>query len=310
MIKKNKILLKNTSFTFKYTAGIIVSKQKYKFGYFEIRFKLPKDGKGMWPAFWTYGGNKNDEIDFFEIKCERNNYVHVDVHCPDGCSNYPAFMWTHKDWGGWIKTKGFLDDGYNTIAGEWQNGYIKWYLNGKGIAYFKSNFETAMYIIANMSMAKDGGAFDPGPDESTKYPGIMQVDYIRVWTNEKPQNFISPYSTSEYQSMKASSSELAGNNSTLGRKKRFLYGDKDQYKNDGIFLSLLRDSKTSFQLTLQGNNGREISVEILDKSGKSVFTKDKHTAEFLQINMSNLPFGKYIFKAIYDGKTVQQEIEY
>ncbi|MDP2387525.1 MAG: family 16 glycosylhydrolase [Bacteroidota bacterium] len=309
-LKKSKIVLDNDTFPFKYTAGLIWSKQKYKYGYFEMRFKCPKNGKGMWPAFWMFGGNKNDEIDFFEIKCEKNNYVHVDVHCPDGCRNYIEGPGFHKAWGGWIKTKDYFDNGYNTIAGEWQNGYVKWYLNGKGIAYFKGSFETAMSVIANMSVAKDGGPFDPGPDESTVYPGIMDVDYIRIWTKDNQLQKRVPVTFEEKPSAKSASSELKGNKSSMKKKKRLLYGKKTKYKNEGVFVSLLRNTKTSYLLTMQGNETTPVSIEIKDTTGKIIFSESKYTEEFLQINMADLAAGNYTFVVKYNDKIIQQEINY
>ncbi len=39
---------------FNYTSGMIISKQKFKYRLFEIKFRLPK-GQGLFPAFWLFG---------------------------------------------------------------------------------------------------------------------------------------------------------------------------------------------------------------------------------------------------------------
>ncbi|MFL5753341.1 MAG: family 16 glycosylhydrolase [Bacteroidia bacterium] len=308
MRKSNVPFAENGKYTFNYTAGLVWSKQKYKYGYFEIRFKLPKDANGMWPAFWTFGGNKNDEIDFFEIKCEQNNYVHVDVHCPDGCSNYPAVFGTHKDWGGWIKTDKYFHDGYNTIAGEWDQGYVKWYLNGRGIAFFNGKFEAAMNLIANMSQARDDGPFHPGPDEKTKYPAVMDVDYIRVWKKESPAEVLSPFLRPENAGTDNPSPMLVSNNVELKKKKKFLYGRKDYYKNDGAILSLLEEKRGTYLLTLQGNDDIPLAVEILDQNGNSLFKKEDQLNEFLRIEIADIKPGIYTFVASYKGKTIKQQL--
>ena len=53
-----------------FTSGIIHSYGKHaqKFGWFEIRCRIPK-GKGLWPAFWLLpqAGGWPPEIDVFEI---------------------------------------------------------------------------------------------------------------------------------------------------------------------------------------------------------------------------------------------------
>ena len=54
-----------------YTSGIVTSlaREKFSYGYFEIRAKIPK-GKGIWPAFWlTNDGSL--EIDVFEVLGDR-----------------------------------------------------------------------------------------------------------------------------------------------------------------------------------------------------------------------------------------------
>lgn len=50
---------------FNYTSGAIVTRQPYKYGCFEIRFKAPF-GKGLWPAFWLRA--YDEEIDIMELK--------------------------------------------------------------------------------------------------------------------------------------------------------------------------------------------------------------------------------------------------
>lgn len=307
-IRKNNISIPDGMYNFKYTAGLIWSKQKYKYGYFEIRFKCPKNAKGVWPAFWTFGGNKNDEIDFFEIKCEKNNYVHVDVHCPDGCANYPAIFGTHKDWGGWIKADSYFHDGFNTIAGEWGEGYVKWYLNGKGIAYFTGKFETPMNLIANTSQAKDGGPFNPGPDASTVYPAVMDVDYIRVWKKEKPDELVSPFMKPGNEGLKNPSPELTSNYSSLKRKKSFLYGKKSNYKNEGAMLSMLQEKRGTYLLTLQGNENTPVTVELKDAEGNSIYKKDDFSTEFLRIEIPEMKPGNYTFTAVFKGKRITQQL--
>ena len=39
-----------------------------------------------------------------------------------------------------------------------------------------------MWIIANLAIASDDGAFGPGPNNSTQFPSDFEIDYIRAWT--------------------------------------------------------------------------------------------------------------------------------
>ena len=62
---------------FNYTSQMLYSKQAFKYGYFEIKFRIPQptDGrkiKGIGPNFWLYGKNEDcdiswSELDIFEI---------------------------------------------------------------------------------------------------------------------------------------------------------------------------------------------------------------------------------------------------
>jgi hypothetical protein len=159
---------------------MIWSKRKYRYGLFELRFKVP-EGQGIWPAFWLFGQNNKDEIDFFEMKGEKNNQVHVDIHCPDNCDRYYYHWYKKVNWGGWVKLNEYLQDGYNTITVIWEKGQINWYINGTPISRFYGELQTVMNIILNNSIARDNGPFSPGPNADTKFPADFSVDYVRVY---------------------------------------------------------------------------------------------------------------------------------
>ncbi|MBA3663365.1 MAG: glycoside hydrolase family 16 protein [Bacteroidetes bacterium] len=180
-LKRKKIALDKNQFLTKYSAGVIFSRKKYHYGLYELRFKV-EEGKGIWPAFWFYGGYKNEEIDAFELKGEKNNQLHVDTHCPDGCDrNYDGHKLINKNWGGWMPLSDYLHKGYNIMLLEWKPEEVIWYINGYPLAYFKGSLPNPMSIYINTSVAKDNEAFNPGPDETTPFPNSYFVDYLRIW---------------------------------------------------------------------------------------------------------------------------------
>jgi len=123
-LKKTGKKVVDGKYEVEYTAGLISSKKRYKNGYFELRFKANSE-KGIWPAFWLFGGEPNEEIDFFELKGERDNQLHLDVHCPKGCEDFKGgFLNLKKGWGAWLKTNQSLADGWNIVSGEWQPNYV------------------------------------------------------------------------------------------------------------------------------------------------------------------------------------------
>ncbi|MEQ2354517.1 family 16 glycosylhydrolase [Pseudoalteromonas piscicida] len=124
-----------------YTSARLNTKYKadFKYGRFEMRAKLPS-GQGSWPAFWmlptdeVYGGwPKSGEIDIMEA-------VNLKVANEDGSveSNVHGTLHYGRDWPNNVHTgKAYaIPDGVNpaddfhTYAVEWQEGEIRWYVDG------------------------------------------------------------------------------------------------------------------------------------------------------------------------------------
>lgn len=123
-----------------YTSARLNSSQKgdFTYGRFEARIKLP-GGQGSWPAFWmlptdeVYGGwPKSGEIDILESvnlgvvnESDGNteSYIHGTLHYgfdwPNNLSSGKAYMPPSNP-----------KDGFHTYAIEWQEGEIRWYMDG------------------------------------------------------------------------------------------------------------------------------------------------------------------------------------
>jgi beta-glucanase (GH16 family) len=136
-----------------YTSARINSSGKadFKYGRIEISAKMPS-GQGTWPAFWmlptdyVYGGwPKSGEIDIFEtvnlgvtVDSRRNNddTVTITETAPEtsvfGTIHY-GYDAPNNDRSGMTYTPpdGLNPaDDFNTYAIEWQEGEIRWYMNG------------------------------------------------------------------------------------------------------------------------------------------------------------------------------------
>lgn len=166
----------------------IWSKKQFRFGYFECRCLMPS-GKGYWPAFWLYGGNPNEEIDFMEAKGERKRSYHVDVHCPNRCDRVKQFVVLDKPFGHWAKTADNLQNCWVSFSGLWTPQGVLFYFNDQLMAKHRAQFNTRMNLIANFSLAVDGGPFSPGPNTTTKFPASFKIDYIRAWNFESLNNY-------------------------------------------------------------------------------------------------------------------------
>ena len=289
-----------------YTAGLISSRKRYKHGYFELRFKSNEE-KGIWPAFWLYGGEPNEEIDFFELKGERGNQIHLDVHCPNGCENYRGgFLNLKKNWGAWLKTKESLNNGWNIVSGEWDQKGVKFFLNGQPIGYFEGSFKTAQTLIINTSVAKDGEPFNPGPDENTKWPNTFDVDYVRVWSKEDTiYDLKDKYKLFEYSPYTIDSISLY--QTQLKRKVNYVY-DKKELNNELGTITLLPVFYNKYSLSIVGKNLGKIRVDIMDRFNTKVAGFSFENIEHYVMDLSALPTGPYKVKIYLLNQELTQEI--
>lgn len=249
---------------FLYTGGMIQSKKTFQYGYFEIKFKTPKEG-GFWPAFWLYGGTPNEEIDWMELKTEKDNQVHVAIHCQNPADEKIKTILGKKTWGSWVKFKGSLGDGFNIVSGIWTTEGCKYYLNGECIGISVAKMPIQKHLVANIAVANDNGPFNPGPNKNFKDSVNFEIDYIRVWNrNISSAQQKNPQSTS-------ASAPIEVKQTTLKSKKRIHYGKKEQHKNEGFFVSVMPQSNGKYQITVMGKNIPEDGVlSIKDNSGKAV----------------------------------------
>ena len=176
------------SFTYPYSAGMIWSKKRFKYGIFEARIKIPKE-RELWSAFWLYGsGQYGDEIDIFE-QCDHKliknneNIEKGDLH-----KDSVNFAVTIHNLGkaipdnNYYHKKKFLKE-WHTYKLEWGIRNINIYIDDKLVTHFEkdeygnikgSNVkypENAQSIIFNINQWKS----------ISFYPQAMLVDYIRVW---------------------------------------------------------------------------------------------------------------------------------
>lgn len=264
---------------FNYTAGMIQSLRTYKYGYFEIKFRIPSEN-GFWPAFWLYGGTPNEEIDWMELKTEKKNAIHVGRHSQKKEENKIRNIIRKKWWGDWVYFKGDLSEGWNIVSGEWTPEYLKYYLNGECIAFTKLSMNIEKVLCANIAVPANDGSFHPGPDTNIIRSGNFSIDYIRVWNNQKKEKSQNVAVFSEYSCPK----EIMKSN--LSSKTRFLYGKKSIHQNEGITVSLIEKSPNIFCLTTLGKNiPVKAKFQLLNENGVNVYSNNlKYGENFINLN--------------------------
>jgi len=199
---------------FDYTGSEIESYAEFFYGKFEARVKLPS-GKGLAPAFWTFGAPWS-EIDIFEFRNVYNcvllgdNYnpslnqrmIETNIHTEYG-------SYGHKDCGKAVVIKmpgendyvDFSKD-FHVFTVDFEKQFIKWYVDGilirveqryhtvtgtshpgcmiQGFQPYVMNFNYPVHPMAVIfNMAVQNG--DNVPDGSTVFPLQMEVDWIKVY---------------------------------------------------------------------------------------------------------------------------------
>lgn len=181
---------------FKYTTGMLYSKYQFKYGYFELKFKIPdrndlpflvKYPSG--PNFWLWaGGNEGDpnvpvpysEIDIFEIDAYNGVYtsnIHY-LHYPGLPSIQPEISQYHI--AGEIS-----GDVWHVAACNWTSDKIEYFLDGN-LLYTMTNDSVRIDSLLPMAMIIDVNApavnfcrwYNP---LFSAFPYNYDIDYVRVY---------------------------------------------------------------------------------------------------------------------------------
>jgi beta-glucanase (GH16 family) len=172
-----------------------------KYGRFEFYARLP-EGKGYWPALWMMPENAvygrwaaSGEIDVMENKGVEPGKIFGTIHF-GGMSPHNA----HSHGPPFHFPPGDSAANFHLYAVEWTTNAISWYVDNHLYEtqtnwWSSSNpdypgdhnpypapFDQPFYIIMNLAI---GGNFGGNPDDTTAFPGEMQVKYVRVY-NEIP----------------------------------------------------------------------------------------------------------------------------
>jgi len=152
-----------------------------RFGYFEMRAKLPK-GDGIWPAFWMADATNlktptpkvtNIEIDVLEQYGLATQAMHSTLHWwrADGTHSAVATTAYVKD----------MTDDYHNYGLMWTKENLIWYFDG--VEMFRTSTPTELqsheeYMMVNLALG-GGWPIDKVPD-----PSDMLVEYVRAYAKK------------------------------------------------------------------------------------------------------------------------------
>ena len=154
-----------------------------KYGWFEIRCRMPKCGSGRYTAFWLHSvGAENQEYTPEGVrKSLKDGALEIDIFEWLGRSPKENLFNVHFTKNGHCAFSFDFDitKDFHTWALNWEEGRLTWYLDGKKIRVYEGPTpQNEMYILAAMFQA----AGWTGPlDMTIQYPVDFEIDYIRVW---------------------------------------------------------------------------------------------------------------------------------
>jgi beta-glucanase (GH16 family) len=191
-----------------FTSARLTTKNKadWTYGRFEIRARAPQ-GQGAWAAAWMlpteerYGAwAASGEIDILEL-------VNQGAECKDCKGGKENRVYGTIHYGGeWPRNKykgknaplPATDDGFNVYAVEWQEGEIRWYVDGQLYSTLTEKdwgtkamfsklprsapFDQPFYLILNLAI---GGNLAEDTNEGgvslEGFPKAFQIDWVRVY---------------------------------------------------------------------------------------------------------------------------------
>lgn len=194
---------------FAFSTAEVRTREKFHYGRYEARVRIPR-GKGLWPAFWLFGGHPWNEIDIFEFWNEYDRQGRTDTTLLARVHHMNAW-YDPGDTGQALPcsdsyTGGDFSARFHVFTMIWSPEHISWYVDGElkrvvfstyqadrpprscpvfsagGRLYLKSFPRDPMAIIFSLGIQSGGDA----PDGSTPLPAAMEVDWVRYYRRVEP----------------------------------------------------------------------------------------------------------------------------
>ncbi len=160
----------------------------WQYGRVEARIRIPR-GQGIWPAFWMLGSDilthpwpGCGEIDIRENIGKEPATVHGTVHGP-------GYSGAQGVGGPYELGQGAFADDFHVYAIEWDSAEIRWLVDDNSYLTVTPKdlpdrwvYDHPFFIILNVAV---GGNWPGVPDDTTVFPQIMAVEYVRVYQRNR-----------------------------------------------------------------------------------------------------------------------------
>ena len=142
-------------------------------GYWELRAQLPA-GRGLWPAFWlvTHTHDYWDEVDIFEVLGHEPDAIYHTTHFHDG-GGTAGVKWEKRITRGIDTSARFHVFGMLITDDD-----LVYSIDGVERLRVKHTLESPLYTIVNLAV---GGTWPKNPDQTTPFPAVMKIDYLRIY---------------------------------------------------------------------------------------------------------------------------------
>ena len=178
-----------------YTSARLKSQglKSFQYGRIEARIKIPK-GEGFWPAFWMLGDNIDKvnwpacgELDIMENIGKEPGTIHGSVHGSGFTGTAIGLPYT-------LPEKAAFADAFHTYGLIWSPKKIAYYVGDPMHIYASFTpadlpkgavwpFDDGKYFfLLNLAI---GGDWPGSPDDASKFPQEMLVDYVRVYASSQ-----------------------------------------------------------------------------------------------------------------------------
>jgi hypothetical protein len=252
---------------FQYTTGMLLSKYRYKYGFYEIKFKLPASVTAPYkysagPNFWLWqsGDTVNySEIDIFEINGRNNIYT-----CNAHYRRYPQTAEADKKSYFFTDSTGISGNVWHYAGCLWTGTQVAYYLDGSVIAVMDhpqiredSLIPMQMIIDINAPVHHLGEIFDPTYSVDYQY----QIDYVKVWQLSEDcstdKSYCSAFNPATYVSRLYKSITIGGSGCTdavTNTANLGLYATDYVLLDEGFSI----DGNSTVTIDLQGCDGTTI----------------------------------------------------
>lgn len=257
---------------FQYSNGSLSTYESFRFGYYEIKFRLPSNVtvpgnyNAYQPTFWLYNKDttinvRHSEIDIFEISEKDGDFTNGGYFRSAASNSLNSWHLDNVD----TVTNGV----WHTAAVNWTNKKIDYYYDGElkrtETTYADSLMDMRIFIEANVPLYLNVNV--PIDPVNTVFPFTYEIDYVRI-----------------YQPTKACDTSKVYLNTTLAGFTSKLYKDLtlggsggSAYFNGGIASALGND----FVLLSEGtevSNTMEMYFDVLPCSGYQVNQRTINTS--------------------------------